>query len=172
MFAVTACVQAPKKPQSGDYGESRGQVKMPPKRPSINLDQLQTTLRMNREADELGFQNRWFDTCKIGQDLSSKCRGKRFTVIHFRLLCRNSTGTVELVSRDELSPLSTSSIKWILGPRSGSIPIDDEGYGQVRLVTPGSVRNQRFVLKLGTHSLGVRAKSVKQIVLPGDWCSL
>ena len=94
------------------------------------------------------------------------------TWIHFRILCRASEGTVESVSRFEFQPLDGAEVKYKLGKLfKGKIRTDEEGFGQIRVLTKHSLRNKKLILTANGHILGVVAGSVRKLVVPNSWCA-
>lgn len=140
----------------------------------VDVTRLQRSLGMSRSYSQLGFQEGRFNTCKVGSGYSSQsnCRDRRLSVIHFRLQCRASTGTVESVSEYELEPLIARRLTFILGSQRGYTQTNQQGYGQVRVISPNSSYHQRLVIKKGPNALGVKASQAGRIVLPRDWCSI
>lgn len=149
-------------------------VKDPPPRPQPSpapqsgLRDLSRSLGLDRPREELGLVERYFRPCQYD---SAACAAKFFSVINFRLRCRDSEGTVEAVSRSELQPLFYNRVKWWLGQDSGITETDAEGYGTIFAINPRSVQPSRLAIKIGTVSLGVSASEVRDIVVPRDWCA-
>lgn len=142
----------------------------PGEAPKISLDRLRSDLRMNRSIEDLGYQEKSFDTCDYGIDQSPNCRTQRLVVIHFRLQCRDSVGTVESVSNFELIPVRSNHVRWKVGYFAGSTSTNSEGYGRVEFLSPGSSKSQRFIVKVNDNNLGVTASEVSRIIVPRDWC--
>lgn len=136
---------------------------------AIDVDKLQSALDMDRSADELGYKEKAFNACKLGLS-SSQCQNQYLSVIHFRLMCRNSVGTVQSVSNYELTPVVSDNVRWTLGLYKGRASLDEEGYGRIRVITPGSSRSQKLSLQIRDQALGVSANEITRLVLPKDWC--
>lgn len=136
------------------------------------MDSLQEALRMGRSFDNLGFEEKRFNTCKVGSGYSDKynCENLYFAVLHFRFQCRDSEGTVESVSMASLSPLSSTRLEWKVGLFEGLVTTDRDGFGQIRFISPGSSRNQslRFVARPNSMRLGVG--DARRIIAPNYWC--
>ena len=135
----------------------------------VDLFKLQSRLEVERPIDALGFTQIRFDPCKLGLP-NSKCRTQRFSLIHFQILCRNSVGTTDYVANYELEPLVTE-LEWKIRGESGFVETDQEGFGQIRLLTKKSVKKSRLILIHGDLSLGLRIASTKKIIVPDDWCN-
>jgi hypothetical protein len=136
----------------------------------MSVHELQAQLGLNRSADDLGFAHSNFDGCRMGvKDEGRNCGTRFFSVVHFRLVCRDTTGTTTRVP-SSLTPLARNGIEWRLGGVKGHVNTDSQGYGQVQLVSSRPVKSERFMLIIGTKILGLEAGEVSQIVLPGNWC--
>lgn len=129
--------------------------------------QLQDMLGMRREADDLGFAEKRFNSClKSG---GAPCRDQFFTVVHFQLLCRDSEGTVSNVPV-ALTPLQSNRVQWKLGPQNGNTRTDGQGFGQFNMVSERSTRGQRLTLRIGKQFLGFTASDLTKVVLPKNFC--
>lgn len=141
--------------------------------PSIDLEGVQRSLGMSRAAEDLGYAEERFDTCRIGYGYSSTrdCRVENLVVIHFLLQCRDSEGTVsEALGASDVQPVSADRIRWNLGKREGMTRTDGEGYGQVRLIAPVSQKGEKLRLTIDGKFLALTASEVSRIVAPGPWC--
>lgn len=137
---------------------------------SLSLHELQTQLSMNRPPDDLGYAEKNFDGCHVGFKNDQGVCGRRFlSVLNFKLVCRDTVGTTSRVP-SSLMPLSNHTMQWRFGGQSGNLTTDSLGYGQVQMVSSRPVSTDRFMLLIGTKTLGVEAAEVSQIVLPGNWC--
>ena len=160
-------------------GLPKPQVYMPPVRPraetpvdgTLNLVQLQNELGLGRSPQSLGFDQASFDGCRWnvrGGGERGACGPRFLSVVHFRLLCRDSVGTVQTVATN-FTPL-TKRMQWRLAGVQGETRTDAEGFGQVQMVSSRPTKGQRFILIIGTKSLGLEVGEVTQIILPGNWC--
>jgi hypothetical protein len=136
----------------------------------IDIHELQAQLGLNRGPQELGFADKNFDGCSMsykGKD--GTCGFRYLSVVHFRLVCRD---TVETTTRapSSLTPLMKNNMQWRLAGIRGDTSTDSQGYGQVQVVSMRPVKTERFILIIGTKTLGLEAGEVSQIVLPGNWC--
>ncbi|MCB0366155.1 MAG: hypothetical protein H6624_15335 [Bdellovibrionaceae bacterium] len=178
VFALFGCVTpepAQPPPPEDPYRPDRiggDAVRAIPKKRRVNMDSLQEALRMGRSFDNLGFEEKRFNTCKVGSGYSDKynCENLYFAVLHFRFQCRDSEGTVESVSMASLSPLSSTRLEWKVGLFEGLVTTDRDGFGQIRFISPGSSRNQslRFVARPNSMRLGVG--DARRIIAPNYWC--
>ena len=75
--------------------------------------------------------------------------------------------TDSYVAKAELPLVPGAEVAGIRGDTS----TDSQGYGQVQVVSMRPVKSERFILIIGTKTLGLEAGEVSQIVLPGNWCS-
>lgn len=136
----------------------------------ISIDTLKSKLGMQRDITDLGFEEESFDTCDFGIDQEPSCKTNYLNIIHFRLQCRDSVGTVDSVTNIELIPVQSHHIRWKVGYFAGSTNTDSEGYGKVEFVSPGSSKSQRLSFRINQNSLGVTASEVSRIIVPKDWC--
>ncbi len=140
--------------------------------PNISLSELRDILRMNHRKNDLGFQEEKFNECEVGVSnrQNSGCYDWHLTVINLQLLCRNSSGTVQSLSAQDLRPLRNQNLQWRLGRVPGQTQLDREGYGQILALTPISPRNHYLRLTSGENFLRMSAASARFIVVPEDWC--
>ncbi|MGZ5279091.1 MAG: hypothetical protein ACXWC9_04065 [Pseudobdellovibrionaceae bacterium] len=134
---------------------------------------LQTALGLDRPNSKLGLAERLFDTCQVGYGFSKShnCRQRYFVVLHFQLMCRDSEGTVsEIVQAADLIPNAKRNIRWTLKDFNGNISTDSDGYGQFRLLTIRSQKQQRLKLAVENDFLYLRAGEVTRLVTPRSWC--
>jgi hypothetical protein len=139
---------------------------------SINYLALKKHLGLNRGAQDLGFEEAPFNTCQPGFGLpTSDCRQNYFVVIHYRLQCRDSHGTVSyaLTSAD-IHPIASKDVTWNLKGLQGHSKTDGDGFGQIYAISPQSQKLQRLRLMVGTEFLYIRAGEINRIVAPGTWC--
>jgi hypothetical protein len=134
----------------------------------INLQDLQSRLRMTREADDLGFTEKQFDTCVAGLS-SGSCSRKYFSVVHFQLLCRDSEGSVS-EAPVQLTPLTSDRVTWKIAAHTGNTQTDGQGYGRFLMLSEKSVRGQRLTLRIGRRFMGFTVSDVSKVVLPRNFC--
>lgn len=130
---------------------------------------LQSRLGMIRAINKLGFEEQRFNPCEQGLEQTPNCKQQYMTVVHFQLLCRDSTGTVSRVP-NALTPLTRDQMTWKLSGKEGSTRTDVQGYGQVTLVSSRSAKGQRLILLIGKQFLGVTADEASRLVLPKNFC--
>lgn len=136
---------------------------------TFDLGDLQRELGLARDVRDLGFTERDYDGCRMSVPGEASGCGQRFmSVVHFRLMCRDTVGTTSRVP-SSLTPLR-GNMQWRLNGRRGVLSTDRDGYGQVQLVSRTPSKSQRFMLIIGKKSLGVEAGEVSQIIVPRDWC--
>ena len=143
---------------------------IPRKKVRVNIGKLTQVLRMERSYDSLGYEEKRFNTCKVGSGYpsDSNCQTHYLVTIHFHFQCRDSTGTVEQVVN--LMPFSSRRLEWKVGLFKGFVKTDREGFGQIRFVSPGSSKGQSLRLVDRPNSLRLGASGVRRIVTPRDWC--
>ncbi len=145
-----------------------------PKKPSIDINALQSHLRMDRDVENLGLTEKAFNTCEAGYGFSrsQNCHQEYFVVLHFRLQCRDTDGTIsEILTDEDLSPLAGRKVKWTLKNLSGTADTDGLGYGQIRINSPISQKKQRVRLSIGSEFLYMRANEITKVITPLPWCS-
>lgn len=134
------------------------QVSAPPLQ-TVSISELKDRLNMNRSLHDMGFREAKYDS-----------RGYLIT-IHFRILCRQSEGTVDEVAHADLSPIYDNNIEWKLGRyQSGSTETDRDGYGKVELVSTSSGARERLRLTRDGKFVAVPASEAGLVVVPGGWC--
>ncbi len=149
--------------------EKKPDIKIPPSG-QLSLESLKFQIGLGRSVEELGYSEKAFDSCQTDPTPLVNCGRKTFQLIHFRLQCRDSVGTVDSVSQVELIPVVSNRINWRVGSESGVARTDAEGYGQIQFVSNKSSKKQRMSLKIAGNSLGVTAEDVSRIIVPRDWC--
>lgn len=141
---------------------------------AIDYLAIQNHLRMDRERESLGFAEKSFNTCDTGYGYSRSqdCHKQHFVVIHFRLLCRDSEGTIsEVLTDEDLRPLDRRSIRWTLKGTEGVVQTDGQGYGQIITAVGTSQKSQRIRLALGNEFLYMRANEIQKVITPSPWCN-
>jgi hypothetical protein len=137
----------------------------------VDVDALQHALGLNRSLEELGLQEKAFNTCEVGYGYSSThhCTTQYMMILHFQLECRDSEGTVSNTDYS-VRPIHTHRLKWNLGPREATTATNSEGYGRIRWIFPASQRAQRIRITVDGQFLTMRANELKRVVVPGSWC--
>ena len=139
----------------------------------IDYDALQSHLGLDRSPEDLGYSERSFNTCEAGYGFSrsQNCHTQHFVVVHFQLMCRDSEGTISTILTDaDLTPISRKSVRWNLKGLSGTVQTDGEGYGQIRITSRRSQKNERIKLAIANDFLYTRAGEIKRIITPRPWC--
>ena len=174
LFIFAGCTTAPKTPSE----EPTQPIPSPSQTHKrflspAEIEQLSQYLKMERPIEDIGYQEKTFNDCSIPREfrLDENCSTQYLTLIHFRMRCRESEGTVESVSHMELSPLVSNSIKWNIGRLKGKTSTDGRGYGTVRTISKSSIRNQSIRLTANGQIMSVRVNEVRQFVLPRYWCN-
>jgi hypothetical protein len=134
---------------------------------SLNLSEIKSRLKMSRERDKLGFLEKRFNRCDFK---SPPCSDDFLVTIHFRLLCRESQGTVDAISAADLIPIQSNSVSWKLGTTNGYTRTDQDGYGQVEVVRSRSATRDRLRLTIEERFVATPAIETERIVVPENWC--
>lgn len=139
----------------------------------IDYVALQTFLGLDRGSENLGYTERVFNTCEAGYGYSRNQDGHKevFVVLHFRLLCRDTEGTVSTILTDaDVNPIAGKTVKWNLKGMTGAVVTDGLGYGQIRTVSRISQRRERLRLSVGPEFLYMRANEITKVITPRPWC--
>ncbi len=142
--------------------------------PVINMVGLQNYLGLTRSSKALGYQEKSFQTCLVGNGFprDRNCQTKHFIVIHFQLMCRDSEGTIStILTVADLQPLSRRPVIWTLKDLSNTVQTDEDGYGQIMAITTSPQSQQRLKLSAGNDFLYMRAGEIKRVATPPSWCS-
>lgn len=168
MIFLAACASPPKPapevdlppPIFGDAEETE----------NIDVQGLQRSMGMARPLESLGFREKAFNSCRAGYGYSSSqnCRNLHLMVLNFRLLCRDSEGTVSEII--QLTPVTNGQVRWNLDSQQGYVPTDGEGFGQIVAVMPKSTAKKRLRLTVANDFLLTQAGEVGRIVVPRQWC--
>ena len=169
---LAGCSSTPKKETSPSVPTTV--IKEADSPPRIDYAALQTYLGLDRGSEELGYSERTFNTCDAGYGYSRNqdCHKEVFVVLHFRLLCRDSEGTVStILTEADVNPIAGRSVKWNLKGMSGTVVTDGLGYGQIRTVSRISQRRERLRLSVGPEFLYMRANEITKVITPRPWCN-
>lgn len=139
---------------------------------SVDLPGLQRSLRMTRDTEDLGYKDKSFNTCRAGYGYSptKNCRQLHLVVLHFRLQCRDSEGTVNEVTHAELMSMTTDELRWNIGRSEGFTQTDGDGYGRIVMVAPRSIRRERVRLTHEDDFMTMAAGEMNRVILPRNWC--
>lgn len=176
LFTISSCTSAPV--STGPEQKPTPSVAKPSGRDesfveNIDRDGLQNFLKLKRGYNRLGYAERTFNTCEVGYGYSSShnCRQQTFVVLHFKLMCRDSEGTVsEAITAANLQPIGNQSVKWTLKNASGRLLTDGEGYGQIAIISNISQRFQRLKLTVRNDFLFMKAGELTEMITPKSWC--
>lgn len=165
-IAIVSCTTPPKPPEPTPTEQTEATT--------IDMLGLQRSLGLERPETELGYEEKTFDTCAVGYGYSSthQCQKQNFVVLNFRLQCRDSEGTVQGVSKAELSAVVSDKVKWNFGKLEGFTKTNGEGFGQVRLISPVSLRERQIRITINGRFLAVSADELRRIVVPRNWCRI
>ncbi|XGC81956.1 hypothetical protein ACES2L_05600 [Bdellovibrio bacteriovorus] len=140
---------------------------------SVDYQALQNHLDMDRDKESLGYKEKAFNTCEVGYGFSPSkdCHKEQFVVINFRLLCRESEGTISTILTDEdLRPLERRNVRWNLKGIQGVTYTDNDGYAQIVTSSRLSQNGQRLRLAIGNEFLYMRSNEIKKVITPHSWC--
>ena len=135
----------------------------------IDVNALLTELKMDHPMENLGFQERSFNTCKIKSNRSQKPHCERLYVarLNYQVMCRDSTGTVERVN---LTPLKSQRLRWKKGGKRGLTSTNSSGFGRLGFITKYPSKNGALYLYLGHKIARKRFKDKWKLILPKSWC--
>ncbi len=139
----------------------------------IDYSGLENYLKLQDRKTTLGMQSADFNSCKAGYGFSRNepCYDLTMSVIRFKLQCRDSEGTTDIVQTEyNVQPISNTKLNWELSGSKKSLRTDSEGYGKIQIVTEGNPSTERLRLSNGRDFVYVRAKDIKRIVTPAPWC--
>lgn len=175
IFAFAGCVSKEKATQSQGASVDHQNVSVPTTPPAriIDYPSIQRLLQLDRRHDQLGYTEKIYNTCQVGFGYpDTDCQKKYFVVIHFKLVCRDSEGTISTVlTDDDLKPISGEKVSWYLKNANGSTVTDSEGYGQIIATTNESQKTQRLRLAVGSDFLFLKAGEVNRLIAPRSWCN-
>jgi len=141
---------------------------------NIDYEGLSRSIGMDPPREKLGYLEKAFETCNAGYGYSSSndCRQNYFSVINFRILCRDSEGTVQVtINPEDLRPLGGRPITWILNGNTGSFRLDNQGYGQIKMTSETSLKDERLKIVAENDFLYLKAGGANRIVTPKNWCN-
>jgi len=175
---VSSCATTSKNPGT----ESKEPVSVKTKKPThegpiptvIDYPSVQRLLNLDRTPSELGFSEKVFDTCQVGfgYPADRDCQRRYFTVIHFKLMCRDSEGTISTVlTDDDLRPISGETVNWYLKDVNGTTVTDSDGYGQIITTSSQSQKNQRLRIAVKSDFLFLKAGEINRLIAPKGWCN-
>lgn len=139
----------------------------------IDYASIQRLLGLDRSFDQLGYSEKSFETCQVGFGYANntECQRKYFIVLHFKLVCRDSEGTISTVLTDaDLKAIAGQAVIWSLKNANGKVVTDSEGYGQIVTTAFESQKNQRLRLAVGSDFLLTKAGETRRLIAPKSWC--
>lgn len=174
-LVLSSCTTAPVAPPPNTLPQISEPVPSQPVEDveNVDYDGLQNFLKLKRGYNRLGYAEKKFNTCEVGYGYSSthRCRPQTFVVIHFKLMCRDTEGTVsEAVTAADLRPIGLQNVKWTLKNAAGRLMTDSEGYGQIAMVSSISQREQRLKLTVRNDFLYLKAGELTEMITPKSWC--
>lgn len=172
LLALASCTTTQVQPPASPGAVSSSATE--DKEVAIDFEAIKRHLQMERDRDSLGLAEKTFNTCATGYGYSrsQNCRQQNLTVIHFRLLCRDSEGTIStILTEADLRPLERRSVRWNLKGTQGVTYTDNEGYGQILAASSGTQKNQRVRLAVGNEFLYMRAGELQRVITPRPWCN-
>lgn len=140
----------------------------------IDLNSLQRLLELDQNIRMLGFNEKTFNTCQVGFGFSTNknCQKKYFIMIHFKLMCRSSEGTIStILTEDDLTPVAAQKLTWYLKNLSGSVKTDSSGYAEIAVISNKSQKLQRLRLSNSNDFVLLKAEEIKSLIVPINWCN-
>lgn len=139
----------------------------------IDYEGLQRYLKLERRESKLGFEQKSFSSCEVGYGFpkGEMCTRLHYSVVHFRLQCREQEGTTSTVQTHvNTSPIAHETLRWSLERAEGDVQTDGEGFGQIRAITYKPAAKQRLKISNGEDFLYLRAGDLTRVVTPPEWC--
>ncbi len=172
LFSLVGLISCQTPPPIIEKPSAHSTWKDPQTQALIDLDELQDRLGLSRDMTELGFVEKLFNTCQVGSGFSAteNCINQYMTVIHFRIQCRDTEGTVNYVSEQALRPVVSDSVTWKLPRLKGQTFTNENGFGQVRYLSPRSSSHQKIRLTMFGKFLVITAGELKRVVVEKNWC--
>lgn len=173
LVLLAGCSSAPPQEEAPNVPPSKAVNSESEPESRIDMEGLERALKLSTPAEILGYREAAFDTCRVGYGFSSSrdCRRLVMAVLHVRLQCRDSEGTISnALGASDLRAIAGQDIRWTLAGRDGVAQSDGDGYVELRAVFPKSPRTQRLRLAVGLQFLHVRANEVTRLVTPRPWC--
>lgn len=172
LLALTACTTTPTAPTPSKIPPMAAEVGEESSR--IDYGAIQRTLHMDRSVEQLGVEEKSFNSCEMGYGFSRNrdCRTQYMVVLNVRLLCRDSEGTIStILTEADVTPIAAQNIRWNLKNLQGQFQTDGLGYGQIVAISPRSQKRERLKLALGNDFLYMRANEITKVITPRPWCS-
>ncbi len=173
LSSLVGCASVEKSPAPTERPVSPPpRVTSKPESAPIDLVGLKSSLGMDRPAQDLGYREKPFDSCRVGYGFSSvnDCQALWLVVMNFRIQCRMSEGTVTTLSADDIHPVMADHLRWNLGKVEGWTSTDPQGFGQFVAVVGKPHRQQRLRLTWNGNFLVQTAEEMTRVVATRDWC--
>lgn len=168
-FLILGCTNQPVSPSRSKNMDSRHHSK---RYPPFNLSKFAQSIGMDMPVTETGFHQKSFNDCQLPRHLrkTGQCATQYLNILNFRMRCRDSSGTVESVSRMELTPIRSRRVNWKIADLNGFTTTSPNGYARVRFLSHGPIGKKQFIVSSNGKIMGVSAEEVRQFVLPNYWC--
>lgn len=141
------------------------------KEENVDVDGLQVSLGMDRSPEELGYEEKSFNTCDVGYGYSTthKCRTHYLGVLHFQMQCRETDGTISTTDY-RVTPVVSDNVRWTLSSIGGSTKTDSNGFGQIVAISNHSMRKKKVRLTVDGKFMILTAEDLSRVVGPKSWC--
>ncbi len=135
----------------------------------IDMFSLANELNMSGNTKKLGYEEKIFNTCQIKSNRSPRpyCENLYFSQLHFHLMCRDSTGTVETV---RLTPLSSNKLRWKSHGHRGLTQTNSQGFGKLDFVSKNSALRDHLYFYIGNKIARKSFNDYWKLILPQAWC--
>ena len=138
--------------------------------PPLNIDEVTAIVQVRDEDLRLGFQKFPFDPCKVGLR-DTYCGRHYLAVVNVKVYCRDTNGSSSDIN-SAYEPFDNWSVTFKYMGKRGRVTSDRDGMVRVKVVHKYPDANERLIILKGKHSMGVRAKDAKKVVVPSDWCQV
>ena len=176
-FLFIACAspvkknQPPAMPKSSQAPQIEKKIFQPN---DIDVSSVQRLLGLDKSIHSLGYAEKIFNTCKVGYgfDTNQNCQQKYFVVIHFKISCRASEGTVStILTEDDLAVVANQKLQWFLKNANGQIETDLNGFAEIKMISDISQKTERLRLSNANDFVLMRAGEIKSLIVPINWCN-
>lgn len=140
----------------------------------VDMQSIQRLLGLDKSLHHLGYSEKMFNTCKVGFgfDTNQNCQQKYFVVVHFKIACRASEGTVStILTEDDLAVVANQKLQWFLKNANGQIDTDSNGLAEIRMISDISQKTERLRLSNANDFVLMRAGEIKSLIVPINWCN-
>lgn len=177
LFLVSCVSRSPEidKGQYSTYPPPVTRSKDIPRSITVDYYGLQNSLGLgDLNTAPLGYYEKAFQTCQVGHGFSStsNCQWLYFVVIHFKLSCRHSEGTISVpLEKSDIHALDRRLVQWSLANNNGEVKLNRGGSGRLIGVFKKSPRFSRLKLGVANDNLYTRAGEIKSVITPYSWCN-